>query len=131
MISVFEPIKQKFLSSVGNLGQLWLEKSILRAVQISVVTLTLQSVVLLLFFPRLPPQVPLFYSQSWGENRLANSQTLLILPIICLLFLVINVILSAIFLTENRFLAALLAWTATIVVVIGTIAVFAIIQLSQ
>lgn len=32
-------------------------------------------------FSRLPPQIPLFYSQFWGESQLADLWTIFILPV--------------------------------------------------
>ena len=35
----------------------------------------------LLRFPRLPPQIPLYYSKFWGESQLADLWMIFILPI--------------------------------------------------
>lgn len=41
---------------------------------------------LAVFFQRqLPPEVPVFYSRPWGENQLANTGWLIILPGISLI----------------------------------------------
>lgn len=41
--------------------------------------------ILIVFFMRLshlPPQIPLFYSQSWGEEQLVDSWIIFILPLL-------------------------------------------------
>ncbi|MFA6080952.1 MAG: hypothetical protein WC741_00915 [Patescibacteria group bacterium] len=50
----------------------------------------LMIVTFLLRFPRLPPQIPLFYSQFWGESQLADLLMIFILPIFMNLLYFIN-----------------------------------------
>lgn len=42
----------------------------------------------------LPPNLPLFYSLSWGQAQLINKQQFLILPFILVLLALINVLIS-------------------------------------
>jgi hypothetical protein len=42
------------------------------------------------FWVRLPPQIPLFYSQALRDDRLANSYALLILPAVVFTTFMIN-----------------------------------------
>jgi len=41
-------------------------------------------------FNRLPPQIPLFYSKSWGENQLADLFMIILLPFFLNLFFFLN-----------------------------------------
>jgi len=43
-----------------------------------------------LFWFRLPPQVPLFYSQALREDRLASKFSLLILPVVVFMTFIVN-----------------------------------------
>ncbi|MDO8497986.1 MAG: hypothetical protein Q7S61_05600 [bacterium] len=38
----------------------------------------------------LPPQIPLFYSKSWGEDRLVDLWYIFFLPLLLHLFILIN-----------------------------------------
>lgn len=54
-------------------------------------------------FTHLPPQIPLFYSMPWGEQQLADTWTILLLPFFLnLLFFANNFIYNRFF-PENLF----------------------------
>ena len=114
-MTVFKRIKSFGISFLVNLGLLWLEKSVTRAIQISFILITTQLVLTLTFFSRLPNKVPLFYSLPWGQDRLANSQMLFLLPGLCLIILLINTIFSIIFIKSEKFLSLCLNWGSVIV----------------
>ena len=57
---------------------------------ILIVSDLLMMAVFLLRFNRLPPQVPLFYSLPWGEQQLADSWTILLLPFALNLLFIFN-----------------------------------------
>lgn len=50
----------------------------------------LMVITFLLRFPRLPPQIPLYYSKFWGENQLADLLMIFILPVFMNLLYFIN-----------------------------------------
>lgn len=37
---------------------------------------------LTIFYPHLPPQIPLFYSKPWGEDQLAEKWMIFLLPVL-------------------------------------------------
>lgn len=41
-------------------------------------------------FPHLPPQIPLFYSRTWGEDQLADIWLILLIPFFLHFFVIIN-----------------------------------------
>jgi len=63
----------------------------------------LMIITFLLRFFRLPPQIPLFYSQLWGESQLADSWVIFILPIFMNLLFFINRYIFNKFYAENNF----------------------------
>jgi hypothetical protein len=69
---------------------------------------------LIIFWGKLPPQSPLFYSLPWGEQQLADSKTLFLLPLISLLVLGFNFGFNKL-IKEKGLLTTLAYWTATIV----------------
>jgi len=74
-------------------------------VQLGFFFLTLQVVVLFLFWKKIPPQVPLFYSRPWGEKQLASIFFLWLLPAFSFLVILINLTVAA-FLAQKEKLAA-------------------------
>ena len=53
---------------------------------------------------RIPPQIPLFYSQLWGESQLADSWVIFILPIFMNILYFINRYVFNKFYSENIFI---------------------------
>jgi len=52
--------------------------------------LVAQAGLILLFWRKLPPEVPLFYSRPWGKEQLANPWSLFLLPGLTLVVLLVN-----------------------------------------
>ena len=64
----------------------------------------LMIITFLLRFNRLPPQSPLFYSRLWGEDQLADTWLIFLLPIFLnLLFFINNYIIKKIY-SDNEFI---------------------------
>lgn len=59
--------------------------------------------VFLLRLGNLPPQIPLFYSRPWGEEQLADSWMVFILPIILNLLFFLNKFIYNKFFFGNEF----------------------------
>jgi len=55
-------------------------------------------------FSRLPPQIPLFYSQLWGEGQLADSWAIFILPIFMNIVFFLNRYIFNRFYSDNAFI---------------------------
>jgi hypothetical protein len=83
-----------------------------------------------LVYHHLPPQIPLFYSQPWGENQLADKTWLWLLPSVSLVFTLINLRLSSHSLNDENFLSQSLMWSSLLVVVLAMISFLEIIWLS-
>ena len=64
---------------------------------------------------KLPPQIPLFYSKPWGEQMLAPSFFIWILPITTLTLFVINFLISK--LLQNLFLIRSLFITSAVIAI--------------
>lgn len=80
------------------------------------------AIVILLFFHRLAPQMPLLYSIPWGENQLVTWQIITILPLVNLALLLINLTFGIILLHTEPLLARIVTIGAvlTIVLIITT-----------
>lgn len=68
------------------------------------VSVLIQSMLILLVWSKLPPQLPIFFSRPWGENVLAPKLFLWSLPIITVLFFFVNYFASLTLARGNLFL---------------------------
>ena len=59
----------------------------------------------------LPPEVPIFYSKPWGQERLAPSVAIWIPVLIGMVLLIINGFLSLKIYSKEKFLQKVIAWT--------------------
>src|SRR3989338_8643116 len=64
----------------------------------------LQSLLILTAFAKLPPEIPLFYSKTWGTQMLAPKLYVWILPAITLGIYVLNMVISRFLLLKDDFL---------------------------
>ncbi len=64
----------------------------------------LMIVTFLLKYSKIPPQIPLFYSQLWGEGQLADSWMIFILPAVMTLLYFVNQYIFNKFYYENIFI---------------------------
>lgn len=108
---------------------LWQDKASSLGVKFSLVFLLLALGYLFITFHRWPPEVPLFYSRPWGEEQLANSDFLWLLPSGALLIAFLNISLAAFLIEEFPFLARILAWSTTLISFLASIAIFKIVTL--
>lgn len=68
--------------------------------------------VILIFYRSLPPIIPLYYSEPWGEKQLANNYLLMIFPIVSIVVLVANLFFSKI--SRHPLLSSLLLWISVV-----------------
>jgi len=67
----------------------------------------LMVVVFIAFFNRLPPRIPLFYSKIWGEDQLAESWMIFLLPIFMTIFVIVNTFIKNKFFPDNHYVKKL------------------------
>lgn len=75
----------------------------------------LQSLLILTSFTKLPPEIPLFYSKTWGAEMLAPKFYIWILPAITLVTYLLNTLISRFLLFKDDFLKRALFITSVIV----------------
>lgn len=113
--SLEKVLKIKSSEVVDETKKFWLPNII-------TVALVAIQILLLILFRNLPPQVPLFYSQKWGEARLTDPNFLWLLPTMCVLIVIFNYLLLN-FTKRDNLLQKVLFWT------MPTIAFFSLITL--
>lgn len=77
-------------SQFSVLGHFWQEKINGHFFRWNLVLIIFQIAILFFKFNDLPQQVPLFYSLPWGENQLASTASLFLLPTFSVIVLLIN-----------------------------------------
>lgn len=88
----------------------------------------LMGTVLGLAYQRLPRVVPLYFTEPWGEARLAPKVQLAMLPLLALLVLVVNVLVTRAVHSEHKALVHTLAVGALAVTLMFAVALFGIVQ---
>lgn len=91
----------------------------------------LVSGVIFIFFSwnYLPPQIPLFYNQLWGEQQLGEKRQILFLPLFAFLIFLFDFFTSVKFIQKEPLLARILMGTGVILVLVLMIALFQIVNL--
>src|SRR3989304_7749669 len=78
-------------------------------------SILLQSLLILTAFAKLPPEIPLFYSKTWGAQMLAPKLYIWILPAITLVIYLLNMLISRFLLFKDEFLKRALFITSAVV----------------
>lgn len=80
-------------------------------------------IALFLTYPHLPPQIPLFYSQPWGENQLAEQWMIGILPLLMNGFILLNFFLQKKIFGNNT-LVKKMFYYFTVFIILTTVTIF-------
>ncbi len=72
----------------------------------------------------LPPEIPLWYSKVWGEQRLASQEWLWIIPVLIILVFIVNQIIVK--LLDSKGLIKVVTWSS---VVFGIIISYSLIRI--
>ena len=94
-----------------------------------VILLLLQFLAIAFFYKYIPPQIPIFYSQPWGQEQLADKKLIFLFPIQLILLLIINYFLAALFFLKEKLLAKFFIFGVSLVAVLLSIAFFKILSL--
>jgi hypothetical protein len=81
---------EQFTEEKGKLKLIRDDHLVSLTIKINCLLIFLTLSLLFLFWQRLPPQIPLFFSRPWGESQLASPNALFLFPFLSLLVLVLN-----------------------------------------
>ena len=112
-----------------NLKLLWRDKITKPAIWLCLLIIFSTFSFLIYQFSRLPPEVPLFYSRSWGEEQLARREFLFLLPSFSLIVLVLNLFAASRIFSKEKLLARILLWSAAVFSLLAAITLLKIILL--
>lgn len=105
------------------------DKTIRIGFQLSLLFLIVQLAILVFFWDKLPPQVPLLYSRPWGEEQLISPVGLFIPPIISFLIIIVNSIAATLIPGEEKLASQLLVLFAAVFSFLCFITIFKIVTL--
>lgn len=117
------PINKKELASLREDSFVWF--ALVGAFLITLLILGL----IVVFWRRLPPEVPLYYSRPWGEKQLATPAHFLILPGLCFLILVFNLVLTSSVFKEEVLMRRILMASSLLMAILSGITIGKIINL--
>lgn len=84
---------------------------------------------LAIWWHKLPPEVPLFYSRAYGEGRLISQWGLWLLPISSLIINLISIRLAGSLIEKDKLLAQILVWLAALTTTMALVGLIKIVLL--
>lgn len=117
------------LFSKNNFDFFFQDKTIKTAWTIFGAILFASLLALFIFWRKLPPQIPLYYSSPWGEEQLAQTFFILILPLSSLAFGLVNLFLAVFFFDKQPLASKILSLAAVVYVLLSSLALVKIIFL--
>lgn len=114
---------------ISILGKFWQEKVNNQIFRWNILIIGLQLGFLIYKFNILPAQIPLYYSQPWGEPQLASASALFLLPTFSIIIVLINNLLATFFLHNVQLLSRLLVIFSLLFSFLSLITLFQIINL--
>ncbi|MBU0619329.1 hypothetical protein KKD62_03785 [Patescibacteria group bacterium] len=106
------------------------EKSIKKVVKAILIINVLIIGFLIVVWPKLPPEVPLFYSRPWGEPQLAKKTELWLLSASGWTLTLINLKISSKIFARHQTLTLALIWSNLVGVLLASIALIEIVLLA-
>lgn len=116
-----------FLSS---LGKFWQNRTYSLFFRWNFVLLILQFTYLFYFYSRLPSQVPMYFSQPWGNSWLVSTPFLFLIPLFALLIILINSIIALLIHRQWPLLARLLLAFSLVFALLSSVSLYHIIDLA-
>lgn len=95
----------------------------------SFAVLLICTVLIAVLYNSLPPFIPFFNSLPWGTQRLFTSTALIFLPIIFLLVIIVNNVLSTYLYSKHALMARMVSFNGLLVVILGFLAYLQIVFL--
>lgn len=117
----------KILTDINrNLRQHWVFSLSTRIV---LLTATFSTLLIIWKWKQLPEQIPFWYYQPWGSDRLAPTYTIFLHPIITLILHLINTLFAAWFLQQHRVFAQIMFASSIFIACFALLAVVKVVFL--
>ncbi len=112
-----------------NLKYLFSDNLIKICLFLSVSLMLIQMILVIVFYYKFPPLIPFLNSRPWGEERLAPSGAILLIPTAFLIVFFVNNFLASIFYKRNTLVARILVFNCLLLILLGLLAYIQIIFL--
>lgn len=99
------------------------------AIVMGLAIFSLNILLLIFFFKRLPPLLPLFYSLPWGEEQLAGPTSLILLPFGSFVLGSFNFLFAAFVFKDQPLAAKILIWAIPVLILLCVITLIEILFL--
>jgi hypothetical protein len=110
-----------FKATKEELNTLLSNKSLKIIIQLIFVLLTLGTISIVVFWNKIPPQIPLFYNRPRGQQQLADKIIFPLLPLSNLVLVLINLRLASFYIRKELLLSQILVWTTLIITLLNFI----------
>jgi len=112
-----------------NLREFFKDSIVRIVMAASVILILLQTILIAIFYSKLPPLIPFLNSQPWGEGRLYPASVVFAFPIILLTVFIANNLLSAAFYKSYTLIARIFSFNSLLFIILGFLAYVQIILL--
>lgn len=86
--------------------------------------IVLSFIYIFLYFGSLPPFIPIFNQMPWGDQRIAKTVWIFLLPILAFLIFGINLTLSSLFYKKNPLISRLFSITSFLISILIFLFIF-------
>ena len=117
---------KSILKPISLLGQFWHDPLNARLLRWNLFFIIVQIILLIIYYPQLPPEIPLYFSQPWGQMQLGSYANLFYFPVASLIILLINNLLSAVYLGSSLLFSRLLILSSNL---FAFLALYSLIQI--
>lgn len=112
-----------------QIDQLTTDSIMKLALRIGLITIGINLIMLAVFWTKIPPQVPLWYSRPYGENQLAASWILWLIPLTSLIINLTTIRLSGAVIEEDKFLAQMMTVVASLTTMMTLVTIIRMVSL--
>ncbi|HOZ80738.1 MAG TPA: hypothetical protein PK370_00775 [Candidatus Woesebacteria bacterium] len=121
---------KSILKPISLLGQFWHDQLNARLLRWNLVFIVIQIALLIIYYPQLPPVIPMFFSQPWGQMQLGSYSNLFYFPVVSIIILLVNNLLSAVYLGSSLLFSRLLVMSSILFAFLSLYSLFQIIILA-
>ncbi len=126
---LFSKTQAGILQVKQQIDQLTTDSIMKLALRISLMAIGASLIVLAIFWAKITPEVPLWYSRPYGEGQLASAWVLWLIPVASLIINIITIRLSGAVIEEDKFLAQMMTIVSGLTTLMALVTVIKVIML--
>ncbi|MEK7513876.1 MAG: hypothetical protein AAB430_03545 [Patescibacteria group bacterium] len=126
---LFNKTQAGILQVKQQIDQLTTDSVMKIALRIGLVAMGLSLIILAIFWGKIAPEIPLWYSRPYGENQLTASWVLWLIPLVGLIINVATIRLSGAVIEEDKFLAQMMTIVSSLITIMALVTMIKVISL--